>query len=73
MIPPEPQIRVNGHDLTEAQALVVRVALSHLLGLLCDRSFQTALGTTATGYEARGNEVLALMLSGNRVTDDSRA
>jgi hypothetical protein len=62
----EPKITVNGVTLTPAQAMAVRVAVTHFIHAMQEKD---ALGTDqigrdiANGYAERGSEVLAVMLS----------
>lgn len=57
----ESEIIINGHRLTDAQAMTVRVALN---GLVADMAKEGALGTDAhakcmsEAYVDRGREVL---------------
>jgi hypothetical protein len=63
---PEPRITINGVQLTSAQAMTVRVAVT---SLLMEMGEPDALGGTevergiAAGYRARATEVVALMRS----------
>ncbi len=57
----EPTIIVNGHSLTDAQAMAVRVAVTSFdeeLRPMCER-----LGSIADAYQARAREVLAFMIA----------
>lgn len=63
-MPPEPRIQINGHDLTEAQAMAVRVAVGGFLLLNGDPdSFgeDTHGRRMAQAYTARLMEVQRLM------------
>jgi hypothetical protein len=58
----EATITVDGHTLTEAQSMSVRVALTlFLLELTNDKEFAEGLGQIATIYHARMTEVLRLI------------
>lgn len=61
MNPPEPAILINGERLSEAQAMTLRVALSHFLPELSGE-FGKNLGELGKSYHDRGREVAALMV-----------
>ena len=60
----EPNITINGHTLTDAQAMTVRVALQELL---LDMRYRGALGNDEhgeamrTGYVQRAQEINIMM------------
>ena len=61
----EPAITINGHRLTQAQSLAVRVAVSDLYVEACDNpkslgKDDLGIGLTAA-YKARSREVLEIM------------
>ena len=60
----EPTIVINGKQLTEAQAMAVRVAVSDFLAQLTDKDFMKSLGAAGPMYQARLAEVQRLMLLG---------
>jgi hypothetical protein len=58
MDPPEPSIMINGHELTEAQAMTVRVALQiFVISITGDPRY----GETERNYIARIAEINAFM------------
>lgn len=63
----EPKITINGHELTEAQAMTVRVAVN---SFLVEMSNPGALGhddqgrAIANGYRKRAKEILWMMAGG---------
>jgi hypothetical protein len=62
MIPREPHIIINGHELSEAQAMTVRVALT-LFGMeLENDQFRDDLGGMGRLYQMRQREIVALMV-----------
>lgn len=54
----EPQISINGHVLTDAQAMAVRVAVSDFFMRGCDEEYAIELGPIAEGYKGRLVEIL---------------
>jgi hypothetical protein len=67
MMPPEPRITINGHPLTEAQAMTVRVALNSFdmdlnkpVRLVTDEHDRA----TRAAYRQRCSEVLNIMMGG---------
>lgn len=59
---PEAQITVNGQPLTNAQAMTLRVALTHFHAELGDDERREALGEIGPLYRDRAWEVLTLIL-----------
>lgn len=57
----EPSITINGHTLSDAQAMSVRVAVTSFRADLDQPSAADALGPIAAAYAARLDEVLASM------------
>jgi hypothetical protein len=62
MRPREPHIIINGHELNEAQAMTVRVALSLFAIELENNKFRDDLGAMGRLYQMRQREIMALML-----------
>lgn len=60
---PEPRITINGVELTDAQAMTVRVAIGNFRIELNDPDFARALGTVGDVYKARAAEIERVMLS----------
>lgn len=58
----EARIVINGFLLTEAQASVVRIAVSDFRMSLQDPEQRAAFGAIAEGYEARLHEVELLLI-----------
>lgn len=63
MMPPEPKIVVNGHELNEAQAMAVRVALTDFHANMLNPAMTKELGPIGHAYAARAEEVLGWMLN----------
>jgi hypothetical protein len=61
----EPQITINGTQLTEAQAITTRVAIVNFLIELQDDDFVLKLGPIGALYKARLTEINALIHSQN--------
>jgi hypothetical protein len=57
----EARITINNRELTEAQSMVVRVALIAFLGEMSDRGVTEALGNMAIMYHQRLTEVLGMI------------
>lgn len=57
----EPDIWVNGNELSPAQAMAVRVAISTFVDQLAEPSAEDALGPIAGAYRSRLNEVLNMI------------
>lgn len=57
----EPFIRINGRELTAAQSMAVRVAVSDFHTQMRDPEFAEELGPIAQGYADRLLEVLKIM------------
>lgn len=64
MIPPEPEIVVNGHRLTEGQAMAVRVAMGNFAIMLTDDdAFIQGVGVELSrNYKNRLTEVHGYMV-----------
>lgn len=58
----EADITINGKPLNFAQSMVVRVAVSSFLMELDDPDYRKGLGPVADGYEARLQEVQAMII-----------
>lgn len=58
---PEPRIIINNHQLSEAQAMAVRVAICSFESECNSPDGRNLLGKIADGYRDRLGEVLALM------------
>lgn len=65
---PEPQITVNGHELTEGQAMTLRVAMEEFAVILSDKKFAKQLGMVGDNYFDRIEEIRNYMGYGRRVT-----
>ncbi|MGY8665714.1 hypothetical protein Q3C01_25605 [Bradyrhizobium sp. UFLA05-109] len=60
----EATITIDGHKLTEGQAMAVRVAITaFLLELKHDKKFADGLGVIGIAYQARLNEVMHIILN----------
>jgi hypothetical protein len=62
----EATIRIGTADLTFAQSMSIRVAVSNMLLQLQDAEYRKSLGPVAEGYENRLHEVLKLLLAAAR-------
>lgn len=63
-LPAEPKITINGVELSEGQAMFVRVAISVMLLDLQVPAYRAELGPIADGYLRRGNEVIRIAMKG---------
>ena len=59
----EPKITINGHTLTDAQAMAVRVACTCFEIQTGSEEGRRDIGPAADGYTARLREVFAMMVS----------
>lgn len=57
----EPRITVNGVELSQSQAMAIRVACAHFFDE-CRGEFGASLGDLGEAYAERMSEVLKLML-----------
>lgn len=57
----EPQIKINGFDLTEAQATTIRVAVANFMTMLDDPEMLELLGEIGLLYRARLREIEVVM------------
>lgn len=60
---PEPRITINGHELTEAQAMTLRVALSTFRLQLNDPDYLHDLGTIGLSYRQHAQFVERMMVA----------
>jgi hypothetical protein len=60
----EPNVIINGHILSEAQAMTLRVAIGNFLITLRDDDFMRDLGAVGPHYRDRLIEIERLMLTG---------
>ena len=61
MSPREPHVTINGHELTQAQAMTMRVAINLFSIELQDDKFRDDLGGMGRLYQARLREIALLM------------
>lgn len=61
----EPAITINGVELTTAQAMTVRVAITAMQMELHDPEYMRQLGPIGALYQDRLREVMALVLAGS--------
>ncbi|WP_063685607.1 hypothetical protein [Bradyrhizobium stylosanthis] len=60
----EATITIDGHTLTEGQAMAVRVAITaFLMDLKNDKQFADCLGLIGIAYQARLTEVMHIILN----------
>ena len=60
-VPPEPTIIIQGEQLTEAQAMTLRVALGHFQVSLADDDFCNALGEIGPHYQQHARDITLVM------------
>jgi hypothetical protein len=64
IFPREPQVTINGHELTHAQAMTMRVAINLFSIELQDDKFRDDLGLMGRIYQSRLREIALLMQEG---------
>jgi hypothetical protein len=64
----EPHITINGHALSEGQAMTVRVAITLFQLELENDQFRDDLGMMGRLYQARVREIMTLMEDRNHET-----
>jgi hypothetical protein len=60
----EADITINGHMLTFAESMTVRVALTSFQMFVAEASNREALGAVATGYQAQLRSILTMIFEG---------